>query len=241
MIVLSTGTASYPTGLNPSFVAPQSPSADHLITSAFPAGWLAANGGAPPNVATCPAPSGSVANDPILYTLQLRVPSNANAIAFDAFYYSSEFPEYVCSAFTDIFIALLDSGASSNPGDGNIARAGAHPVVSSNLAFGDTGLFQQCVNGATGCLGGATAGSISTCAGTLLLAGTGLDTADTGCGGGDQIGGGTGWLTFAGNVVPGELVTLRFAIWDTGDHVYDSTVLVDNVRWLEASVTPGAQ
>lgn len=240
LIVLSTGNASYVGATNPSFIGPQSPSANHGITSPFPPDWLALNGGAVPSVSTCPAPSGTVANDPILYTLQLRVPTNARAIAFDAFYYSPEFPEYVCTAFGDVFVALLDSTATANPADKNIARTDGHPVVSSNLAVGDTGYFQQCLNGDTGC-SGAVPGTITTCVGTDLLAGTGLDLDDTGCGGGDDIGGGTGWLTFAGNVTPGELATVRFAIWDSSDAAFDSTVLIDNVRWLEDAVIPGVQ
>ena len=41
----------------------------------------------------------------------------------------------------------------------------------------------------------------------------------------------TGWLQTRSNVVAGEEITLRFAIWDTGDEVLDSTVLLDNFRW----------
>ena len=46
------------------------------------------------------------------------------------------------------------------------------PQIDS-LAYGDTGLFQQCVNGATGCTLEGVDGAITTCAGVAELAGTG--------------------------------------------------------------------
>ena len=46
----------------------------------------------------------------------------------------------------------------------------------------------------------------------------------------------TGWLQTRTNVVPGEELTLRLAIWDAGDEVLDSTVLIDNLKW---DVKPG--
>jgi len=51
--------------------------------------------------------------------------------------------------------------------------------------------------------------------------------------------GGTGWLVTKGNVVPGEEITVRFAIWDTRDNVLDSMVLIDNFRWYPVEVEPG--
>lgn len=43
--------------------------------------------------------------------------------------------------------------------------------------------------------------------------------------------GATGWLRTTAKVLPGEEITLRFAIWDMGDEVLDSTVLIDNIQW----------
>jgi hypothetical protein len=109
-----------------------------------------------------------------------------------------------------------------------------------NLAFGNTGLFVDCVNGNTGCAGG-TPGNISTCTGTSGLMSTGFDTADPGiCDATSKLGGATAWLTVKGNVVPGETIELRFAIWDTSDHSYDSLVLLDNFQWSTQTTTPGA-
>ena len=46
----------------------------------------------------------------------------------------------------------------------------------------------------------------------------------------------TGWLTTQTDVVPGKEITLRFAIWDSGDGALDSTVLIDDFSW---SAEPG--
>jgi hypothetical protein len=45
------------------------------------------------------------------------------------------------------------------------------------------------------------------------------------------LGGATGWLATQAPVVPGEVIELSFAIWDTGDHAYDSLVLIDGFDW----------
>ncbi|MCE9573899.1 MAG: hypothetical protein K8W52_12185 [Deltaproteobacteria bacterium] len=107
-----------------------------------------------------------------------------------------------------------------------------------NLVTLDAGLFTQCVNGAVGCSGNP--GTITTCAGTDLLAGTGFDDPAAGnCSADSLVGGATGWLTTRGNVVGGETITLRIAIWDTSDGVLDSTAIVDHFRWSLDTVMPG--
>ena len=63
------------------------------------------------------------------------------------------------------------------------------------------------------------------------LAGTGFDAIDTGnsCNGaGFPVGGGTGWLEMSGNVEPGEIMKIRFAVWDAGGHLFDALVLLDD-------------
>jgi hypothetical protein len=52
-----------------------------------------------------------------------------------------------------------------------------------------------------------------------------------------MCGGSTGWLTTTAPVNPGEEITLHFSIWDTGDHAWDSTVLMDNFRWSAQTAT----
>ena len=49
--------------------------------------------------------------------------------------------------------------------------------------------------------------------------------------------GATGWLTSQAPVSPGEEFTLEFMIWDAGDGILDSSVLLDNFTWVEGEVT----
>lgn len=245
--VLSTGAAAAPTQVNPSYQAFQD-GFNNNTTSAFPADWLLKHGNDLPSAPACPSPAGNVANDPAMLTLEVRVPSNAHAFSLKAFFLSSEFPEFVCSPYNDFFVALLDSayaGDPANPEDKNLATYvsptdDVYPV-GVNLAWGNTGLFTACVDGEIGCGQGAISGTITTCTSTSELVGSGFDGSSAGnCDPTSLVGGGTGWLTLRGNVEPGETATLRLAIWDTSDHLFDSVVLLDAFEWLPDPVVPGA-
>ena len=241
--IISSGAAAGEGDTNPDYVDLQS-SYPGPNSAPFPADFVAAHGGKLPNAPGCPEPLGSDANDPVMLTLTIRVPTNAKSFSLKSNFFSSEFPEYTCSPYNDFFVILLDSmyqGSPANPTDKNLAfyqnGNNVYPV-GVNLASGNTGLFTQCVNGTTGCLG--TAGSISTCASTAQLAGTGLDTPLPGeCDSNSLEGGGTGWLTTTGNVVPGEIITLRIAIWDTSDNVLDSLAVIDGFTWSVDTSNPG--
>ncbi len=248
MVVISSGNAAATGQTNPPFAAFQ-PGTTTPNTSAFPADWLAANGGSLPNAPGCPAASGSVANDPVMLELRVRTPTNAKSFSLSSNFLSSEYPEWTCSAYNDFFVMLLDSawsGTPANPTDKNLAiytsGSTVYPV-GVNLAHGNTGLFTVCDNGATGCAPGATAGSITTCTGTTELVGTGFDPNASGpfssCGQNKKIGGGTGWLSTSGNVNGGEIITLRIAVWDTSDHSLDSVALIDNFAWSVDASDPG--
>jgi len=218
--------------------------------STAPADWLAAHGGVFPVAPGCP-PAGSVAAiDAVMLTLRIRVPGNARSFSVAANFLGADYPENVCGPYNDLFVALLDSGfagAPANPADKNLATYTAANLdlypVGVNLARTNPGLFTQCVNGATGCLYGSS-GSTSTCTATSGLTGTGMDTPaidEDVCGASNGVvGGGTDWLVLRGNVVPGEIIQLRFAIWDTGDPYYDSLVTLDKFRWSHVVTTPGA-
>lgn len=252
LVVLSTGVAAAPGQSNPSFASlvPSSDGSsgtDSSLSSAAPSDFLSANGGTFPNAPGCPAPSSTTAYDPVMLTLKIRVPSDAHSFSFWAKFLSSEFPQDLCTAYNDFFVALLDSrygGAIPNPPDKNLAVY-ISPTKSLipmgvNLAFNNSGLFTSCFNGHTGCTGGV-AGTISTCAGASGLVGTGMDTAAPNyCDANSIVGGGTDWLVIRGNVVPSEVVTLRFALWDTSDGKGDTDVLLDDFAWSPNIVTPGA-
>jgi hypothetical protein len=70
-------------------------------------------------------------------------------------------------------------------------------------------------------------------AGTGELSGTGFDGAW-----GDDAGA-TTWLKTSAPIKGGDEVTIRFAIWDTGDTAWDSTALVDSFQWVANGGTVG--
>lgn len=179
--------------------------------------------------------------DPIMLTLKIKAPMNARAFQFNLFFFSAEYPNTACvsSSYNDFFIALLDSEHNAtypddefqNPVDKNLAKDEKDNFVGVDLA--PDGLFMVCDPNdgskyASNCTQGDT-----------LLQGTGFDTLP------NFKSGGTGWLTTRGNVVPGETITLRLALWEQGtvtygpDHSYDSTVLLDGFKWLPKPAKAG--
>ena len=256
-VVLSTGNAAAVGQANPPYAAFQG---GQVIgtTSSMPTDWVTANNNNLPNAPGCPAPTGGLtARDPVMLELVVRVPTNAKSFKLSTNFFSSEYPEWTCSPFNDFFVVLLTSawnGQPANPADKNLATYTSATMqkypVGVNLAYGNTGLFTQCQNGQTGCAtnSGAIAGNITTCTSTAGLAGTGMDVGnpapqfanDPGyCGTNNQSGGGTGWLVTQGNVVGGETITLRIAIWDTSDGYYDSVSIVDKFEWSVEVSQPG--
>jgi hypothetical protein len=246
LAVFSTGHAADVADTNPGYQGRET--ANMGTSSAFPQDWLVANGGTLPNAPACPDPEpGEGANDPVMLSLRIRAPSNARSFSLKVNFLSYEYPEWACSSYNDFFVVLLDSGYAgvpANPADKNLAfyesPAGDIIPVGVNLAQGNTGLFRQCRNGPAGCAPGAIPFSHSACTSIAELAGTGFDEEAGGaCASNALSGGGTGWLTTSGNIVGGEVFTLRIAIWDTSDHSYDSTVLLDNFAWSVDAAEPG--
>ncbi len=162
--------------------------------------------GFPQDVPNCPGALNI--NDDVALELELKAPSNANGYAFDFFFVSFEYPEWVCTSFNDQFIALVSPPPPSSQ-NGNISFDVMHNPVSVNIAFFD--VCQGCPLGAG------------------QMAGTGFDSW------GDA--GATGWLSTQAPVKGGEVFSIRFAIWDTGDQALDSTTLLDGFRWLATSGT----
>jgi len=241
IVVLATGPAA---DKNDPTWNPWQPGTSLGGGGSVPSSWLAANDGVFPSAPGCPKPGGTEVHDPIMLTLDIRVPTNARSFSISSNFLSAEYPEYVCTSFNDFFIMLLTSdfaGEPANPKDGNLAfytdPDGNTFPIGVNLAQG-TGLFQQCVNGTLGCKGTNTS-TTDTCVAQDELLDTGFDDAGEACDTGGIVGGGTGWLNTTGNVVPGEVITLRIAIWDTTDGIYDSVALIDNFQWNIDPTTPG--
>jgi hypothetical protein len=151
-----------------------------------------------------PACPGSTAiNDDIALEVTLRAPTNATGFSYNFDFYSFEYPEWVCTSYNDQYIALVEPAPVGSI-DGNISFDSMGNPVSVNIAF-----FDVC----SGCT-----------LGTGELSGTGFDTWDDA--------GATSWLVTTSPVDGGSEVTIRFAIWDTGDAAWDSTVLIDNFVWI---------
>ncbi|MEJ7598536.1 MAG: choice-of-anchor L domain-containing protein [Kofleriaceae bacterium] len=248
LAILSTGAAAAEGDRDPDYHSWVDGYAHRIPnTSDFPRDFMELNNDRLPNAPGCPnVDSDEYANDVQMLTLRVRVPTNAKSFKFSTNFYSSEFPEYTCSEYNDFFVALLDStyaGTPGNPADKNLAFYEQPTTMMKyplgiNLGHGNTGLFTQCRNGKTGCAG--KAGTITTCTGTDMLVGTGFDDSASGqCESGSIEGGATGWLTTSGNVTPGEIITLRIAIWDTSDHQRDSLALLDAWEWSTELATPG--
>jgi hypothetical protein len=161
--------------------------------------------------------TGTNANDSLNVRVQLRVPTNAQAMHYDFRFFSAEYQTFQCTAFNDYYLAMLTTGAMGIPADHNISFDAMNNPVSVNNGF-----FQDCGGNGKNC------GNCPN--GTGALAGTGLD---------DVAGGGTEWLTTDAPVVPGETLTIEFVLFDVGDHIYDSITLLDNFRWDVTPATVG--
>ena len=165
-----------------------------------------------------PCPSGTGAYDSIIVSLQIRVPTNAQSFSYDFRFYSSEYQTWQCTAYNDSFLAFVTSVSPGIPADRQISFDANQNPISVNAGFLDV------------CPGnGRTCNACP--AGTVGLAGTGYELANTGAA--------TSWLTTDVPVVPGEVITLDFLVMDVSDGTLDSAVLFDNFRWSPNTVTLG--
>jgi hypothetical protein len=167
--------------------------------------------------------------------IELHVPTNAHSFSFDSIFFTYEYPDFVCSPFNDFFLAFVDP-APADLTDGNVLFDD-----NGDNAGVNTALLSVCRENLD-----RSGRPISCQQGAELLAGTGFDEGESTCAAEvakqdwvDIGGGSTGWLRTTVPVEPGSDVTLRFVLWDSGDPLLDSTVAIDNFRFLvEASDAP---
>ncbi len=190
--------------------------------------------GFPQDNPSCP-PSPDITDD-VGLELQIRTPTNAAGYSFDFKFYSMEFPYWVCTSYNDQFIALV-SPAPAGAVNGNLCTDSMNNPVSVNFGFFDVCDPTQIGQYAADCKTSST-----TCpttpnpycpSGNAQLQGTGFDVWDSRYGNA----GATSWLAAQAPVTGGQEITLRFAIWDSGDQLFDSTVLIDDFQWIAG---PGA-
>jgi hypothetical protein len=158
--------------------------------------------------------------------LVVRAPSNAHGFSFNFNFYTYEWPSYICSQFNDFFVALL-SPIPAGQTDGNISFDSQGNPVSVNNAFVE--VCGCASKGGPPCVAGGKTFSCSL--GNMGLVGTGFQ---------DQVQdhGSTGWLFTKAPVNPGEEITMRWAVYDSGDGILDSSTLIDNWQWI---AEPGTQ
>jgi len=177
-----------------------------------------------------PLGGGVTARDLAQIIVSLRIPENAEGLSFDFMFLSSEYPEWVCTAYNDTFFAILEDPGLNNGNPINISFDGNDNEITVNNNF-----FENPNNW------------------TESLAGTGYDTADpwascSGSSGGgctlpnpcpppnNTVGSGTGWLRTIAPLTPGADSTITFSIHDEGDNIYDSCVILDNFQWVTSPV-----
>jgi hypothetical protein len=183
-------------------------------------------------------------HDVISLELTLKAPKNASGVKFDLNFFSSEWPAYICSKFNDGFIAYLSAkGFNSGKPDNMSFDSKKNPISVNN------GFFDRCTpNVDTGCAPDAKLNTSQCPGGVNELRGTGYGVDGKWCelytlvggAGGNKVstnGGATGWLSSSAPVAAGEEFTLELIIWDTGDGVLDSSILLDNFKWAEGEVT----
>jgi hypothetical protein len=258
IMVMSSGSAADQSDTNPAWVDPEpgfdAPTTGHTNQ---PADWW----NDPDQISTAPGcPAQNTQEDPIMYTMDVRVPTNAQSFTMKMYFMTSEYPEWTCDTYNDIFVTLITS-AATNTADNNIAIWDPDPTTTGNefpigVNLADPAanppgfsLFSRCYNTTLDtrlgdCSGayGSPSTTFNTCTNDSELVGTGMDViqAPSFCAASSRrTGGGTGWLQMSGNVVPGEVMTLRLAIWDTGDSFMDSVVLLDDFQWNTSPASPG--
>lgn len=199
LLALSSGAARTPT--DPGYQAPYG--YDKGYTTGSPPGY-------PKESPACADVFTGEPHDSAGLRLQIRTPTNAKSLSFNLNFYTYEFPGWVCTEYNDFFVAMLSPILPGQP-DGNISFDMNGNTISVNAGF-----LQVC-NPQT-----ANNGVYFDCPlGPGQLAGTGFDD--------DTNSAATGWLQTTAPVNdPGGVITLDFAIWDSGDGILDSTVLLDN-------------
>jgi hypothetical protein len=150
---------------------------------------------------------GELTNGVFDYTeiaFSVTVPTTVNSFSYDLAFFSIEYPEYFGSDFNDMYIGWLESEAWT----GNISFDAQGKPISLNAGFLD---YKDACAALDPMCGSGVAPELH---GTCM-----------------QGHAGTSWLTSSASVVPGEQITVIFAIFDQGDGILDSYAFLDNFQW----------
>jgi hypothetical protein len=183
----------------------------HSPTDGFDKGYTHGTPtGHPKTSSLCPAsePVATNAHDGVALVLKIRVPSTAKSLSFTHQLLTADTGSSVCSQYNDGFVVLMDPKPAGT--NGNIVV----DALGDPVGINSPSLLRACTPG-------VYKGINFACPlGTASLAGTGFDGKSS-----------TGWLRTTVPVTGGTDVTLRFAIWDSGDGILDSTVLLDELAF----------
>jgi hypothetical protein len=212
MLGLSSGTARQPT--DPGYKS----------VGGFDKGYLGNHPqGFPKESPACVGVKTGIPHDPTGVELVVRAPTNAHGFSFNFNFFTYEWPGFICKQFNDFFVALL-SPIPMGQVDGNISFDTQGNPVSVNNAFVEV---CGCASGPP-CIAGTK--SFSCSLGNAGLLGTGFQ---------DQLQdhASTGWLFSKAPVEPGQVITMRWAVYDSGDGILDTTTLLDNWQWIAQAGT----
>ena len=132
----------------------------------------------------------------------------------------------MCTNFNDQFIALVSPKPEGSL-KGNISFDNNDNPVSVNIAFFDVCDPSSIGNFAQFCTGNCPSAPSPYCPeGADELVNTGFEPSW------GQDAGATVWLQSQAPIGGGEEFSIRFTIWDTGDQLWDSSVLVDAFEWI---------
>ncbi len=175
----------------------------------FPVGY-------PIETMACPGTLAGASQDGVGLSVKIRTPSNAHSMQLDLAWFTSSFGQFACSQYGDFAVVTMAPAPAGAISGGNIAFDSLNDPLNAN-----TSLLQACE--------AQTVGAVSyPCSlGTTPLVGTGFEPYTN-----HPNGAGTGWLGIHVPIEsPGSVIELRFAVWDSGDGIQDSTLVVDHLRF----------
>lgn len=212
VLALSSGTARQPSDVGYQPVTGY----DKFYTTGAPAGY-------PKESPSCPGVTTGEPHDTAGLLIKVKSPTNAKSLKFNLNFYTYEWPGYICSMFNDFFVAMM-TPVPKGQADGNISFDTMNNLISVNAGF-----LEVCGCDSAGGPPCQTSGgkSFACKLGNSQLLGTGFDEDDFG--GMTENSAATGWLVTSSPVQqPGSDISLLFAVWDSGDGILDSTILLDN-------------
>ena len=222
MFALSSGTARQPTDVG------------YKDVGGFPKGFTCAHPqGFPKESPACPGSLTGQPNDSAGLEIEILPPSNATGFSFDFKFYTYEWPNYVCSTFNDFFVALLMPFPSAPDRRQHRLRQDGQPRQREQRLHRGMRLRRQPAQPVPGGRQGLRLpprrprpdpDRLRLRRVRVLPGSRRHELAPH----------------HRSHRAQGEKITVRWAVYDSGDGVLDTTTLIDNFKWIAApGVTVG--